>query len=274
MTTAFAGETTSATTQAATLLGVASFGVRIGVQISNPKMVDKVVHFLPPGWNEVKDTEYRRIYSIIQKPTEDGVELYSDGHFIASRDDTDSLLTAFQSHLQLYVAEMATNRLFVHAGCVAWCGKAVMLPGSSFSGKTMLVAALVAAGAVYYSDEYATLDSEGLVHPYGRALSIREPNGKRRRCTAEELGGVSGVEPLRVGAILFSSYRCGAEWNPRALSTGEGLIELLCNTVPARSRPQSALAILHKSVASAIILKGERGEAETTALAILNENRL
>ena len=35
------------------------------------------------------------------------------------------------------------------------------------------MAALVRAGAEYYSDEFAPLDAGGLVHPFAKPLSIR-----------------------------------------------------------------------------------------------------
>jgi uridine kinase len=41
----------------------------------------------------------------------------------------------------------------------------IAIPGRSFSGKTSLVTALVRAGAVYYSDEFAVIDRDGLVRP-------------------------------------------------------------------------------------------------------------
>ena len=66
----------------------------------------------------------------------------------------------------VHVANYAPDRVFVHAGVVAWRGRALVLPGTSFAGKTTLVAELVRAGAIYYSDEYAVLDEQGRVHPY------------------------------------------------------------------------------------------------------------
>ena len=61
-------------------------------------------------------------------------------------------------------------------------GGALLLPGGSFTGKTTLVGALVRAGAVYYSDQYALLDEDGLIHPYP--------------CHVERFGGSAGDEPV------------------------------------------------------------------------------
>ena len=54
-----------------------------------------------------------------------------------------------------------------------WKGQAVMVPAHSHTGKTTLVAELIQNGAEYYSDEYASLDRSGFVHPFPRDLSIR-----------------------------------------------------------------------------------------------------
>ena len=52
-------------------------------------------------------------------------------------------------------------------------GEVVVLLGRNGAGKSTLVAALVAAGARYYSDEFAPLDATGRVHPYRCDLNIR-----------------------------------------------------------------------------------------------------
>jgi hypothetical protein len=65
------------------------------------------------------------------------------------------ILDAFENHLQLWVAEGAPRHAFVHAGVVGWRGRAMVIPRSSHSGKSTLAAALIRAGATYYSDEYA-----------------------------------------------------------------------------------------------------------------------
>src|ERR671929_229610 len=87
-----------------------------------------------------------------------------------------------------------------HAGVVGWQGRAILIPGRSFSGKSTLVAALVRAGATYYSDEFAVLDERGRVHPFPKKLSMRlEGSARPRFAPVEELGGRRGTTPLRVG---------------------------------------------------------------------------
>ena len=70
------------------------------------------------------------------------------------------------------------------------------LPGSSFTGKTTLVAALVRAGATYYSDEYAVLDERraraSLPEPLSHSETATIDN---RNHHVETLGGPPATDP-------------------------------------------------------------------------------
>ena len=93
---------------------------------------------------------------------------------------------ALAAHAELFVAERAPDHLFVHAGVVGWEGRAIVMPGASFAGKTTLVQAWLEAGATYYSDEFAVLDRAGQsasVRPSagdpGRLDSVDSPRAGR-----------------------------------------------------------------------------------------------
>src|SRR5262249_35431224 len=151
--------------------------------------------------------------------------------------------------------------LFVHAGVVGWEGQAIVIPGRSFSGKSRLVAELVSAGAMYFSDEYAVFDNRGFVHPFPRPLAIRSEAGRPKRYAFAALGGPCENIPLPVGLIVLTKYRAGAPWRPRPLSPGKAALALLANTVSIRRQPGMALAKLKQVVARARALTGMRGEA-------------
>ena len=162
--------------------------------------------------------------------------------------------------------------MFIHAGVAGWRGKAILIPGSSFSGKTTLVAELVKAGADYYSDEYAVVDRRGRVHAYPKPLSIREGDAlKQKKYPVEALGGKPGVRPLPLGLVVVTRYEPGAEWRPESLSAGQGTLELLANTVSARREPERALDTFKNFFPGARFLKGARGEAKETVPLILEE---
>jgi hypothetical protein len=251
-------------------ISILSYGVRVGIRVNKPGILEKVIPFLPPGWKHSSSPIVDRLYSIIAggegpKPNIRLFSLvYANANRIARTPGLLQAIDAFESDLQLYVAEMAPHRVFVHAGVVGWRGQAIVIPGRSFSGKSTLTAELVKAGMTYYSDEYAVLDGQGRVHHYARPLSIRE-NGhleKPKKYGVETFGGRPGAKPLPVGLVVVSKYKPGARWRPRQLSAGEGALALLANTVSARREPETTLATLEKVVSRAPVFKGQRGEAQ------------
>ena len=249
-----------------------SNGLRIGIRVTSPEILDRVEAVLPPHAKPAHGPRVGRLYSLIVSGTKVGSNvrrfniLYADAIRAVRTKDTDQVLEALERDLQLYVAEQARRRVFVHAGVVGWGGRAIVIPGRTMSGKTTLVKALVEAGATYYSDEYAVLDERGRVHPYLKPLSIRENGGGRpKEILPEALGGTSGVKPLPVGLVVVTSFREGARWRPRQLLPGRAVLALLAHTVSARRKPERALTTLRQVVAGAPVIKGARSEAAEIA---------
>lgn len=175
---------------------------------------------------------------------------------------------ALLSELELWVAEHARPWVFVHAGCVVWRGRAVLLPGRSMSGKSSLTAALVRAGATYFSDEYAVLGASGAVRPYARALSIRPyDGGAARRVPVSEYGGRAGSGPAAVGLVAHVRHTGSHGLEP--VTRGQSVLHLLDNTVPARARPGAVLTALTAAVQGAVTVAGTRGDADETAALLL-----
>lgn len=173
--------------------------------------------------------------------------------------------------VRIRVAEYARNEVFVHAGVVGWKGKAIVIPASSFSGKTTLVAEFVKLGAVYYSDEYAVFDSEGYVHPFARDLSMRlDGSVYQTDVPVEQLGASAGNERMPVGLILVTKYESDAKWEPELLSTGEGVIEMVPHTISIRRNTDFSLKVLNTAASRAIIARGKRNEANLFAAEILD----
>ena len=173
-----------------------------------------------------------------------------------------------ESALHFHVAVAARTRLFVHAGVVGWNGGAIVLPGRTHAGKSSLVAALVRAGATYYSDEYAVLDDHGFVHPFARALGIRDERGRTHRVDPCTIGAVGDV-PLPVTRVIATRHVAGAAWRATPMTHGETVLALLDNTLAARSRPADALRILATVARRASGVRGERGDATAAVEQIL-----
>ncbi|MFL6257420.1 MAG: hypothetical protein ACJ74T_20640 [Pyrinomonadaceae bacterium] len=253
-----------------------SYGVRFGVRTDDVAVLERLAEFLPPGTNAATTGIVERLYSI--RTGASGVErrglrrfklLYADHARIARTIDMEELFERFESDLQLFVAEAARRRVFVHAGVVGWKGRAVLVPGRSFTGKTTLTAELVKAGADYYSDEFAVLDREGRVHPYAKQLAVRGEGFRQQKVSVEEFGGRAATKPLPVGLVVMSEFREGARWRPQTLSMGQGSLALLANTVPARLRPLEVLETLERVVRGATVIRGARGEAAEAVRSIL-----
>ena len=206
-------------------------------------------------------------FSLRAGPAETYV-LSRDGDTVMDQWSLDAALVVLERDLRMLVALEAPDFVFVHAGAVAHQGRGIVIPGESFSGKTSLVAALVRAGAEYCSDEYAVLDARGPLHPFPKPLSLRTRVYQSDH-SVESLGGVTAREPLTVGMVVITTYRSGAEWQPRRMSSGEAVLGLLSHTVPAQTRPAHVMPTLTRACEAAIALEGERGEADGVAQALL-----
>ena len=254
-----------------------AYGVRVGVRTNTPGLLRKVRHQLPLGWKPATSHLVERLYSIVIHPA--GARGAREFHYLYENDtirartkDLKILFDNLESGLRMYVAEMTRRRVFVHAGVVAVGNQAIIIPARSMGGKSTLTAAFVEAGATYYSDEYAVLDSRGRVHPYAKPISIRNSTDFSQTDHAvEEFGGVAGTRPLPVGVVLLTSYKPGAKWRPTSLSQGKSVLAILDQTVSARRHPDKAFEALRAVVAHARVMKGVRGEASEVVEAVLKE---
>src|SRR5947209_97492 len=213
-----------------------AFGVSAGVRVSDPSVLDIVRRLLPPGWVSSPRMTVDRLYSLLvggngrTSGTRRFNLLYRDSGLLARSLNLEDVYGVLESDLRLHVAEKAPRRVFVHAGAVGWRGRAILIPGRSFSGKTTLVAELVRAGAEYYSDEYAVLDATGRVHPFPQPLGVRADGSLYQEpVRVENFGGKAGSRPLPVGLVVVTGYKPKSRWRPKELSPGRGALELLAH---------------------------------------------
>jgi hypothetical protein len=253
-----------------------SHGVRIGVRVNDDATLEQLRSKLPPGATPLASPLVDHLYSLwiggngASRTTRQFHLLYAGASRLARTLDLDEVFAQLESALHSKVALAAPRRLFIHAGAVGWNGRAIVIPGRGLSGTTSLTAALVQAGATYYSDAYAVLDTSGRVHPYPTPLELRgEGNGASMSRSVEELGGQAGKRPLPIGLIALTQYKARTRWRPRPLSPAQALLALLDNTVVAQQRPQFALATLGAAVPDALALRGPRGEADAIAPSLL-----
>jgi hypothetical protein len=223
-----------------------AFGVRVGIRADDPDTLE-------------------RLRGTLTYAAPANAEGPVTATFTLTSDDS---IDALEAAIRLTIAEHAPERVFVHAGVVAWKNRAIVVPGRSFSGKSTLVAALVRAGATYYSDEYAVCRDSGVIEPFDKPLELRHEGSREQYAVDVPMPGGDRA-PIPAGLILVTRYAPGAAWRPRERSKGAGVLALLENTVCARSAPERALHALSAAVRSAIVLEGDRGDADETAAAVL-----
>lgn len=190
-----------------------------------------------------------------------------DGNEAATRAAA-SLRLASEVHLA--IAALTPGFAFIHAGAVEWRNVGVVIPGSSRAGKSTLVQALLLQGASYLSDEYAVLDDQGRVHPYTKPLSIRGATTTGTELVPPERFGSVASRPVPVAAVVHTHHVADATWSPQHVSGAQVVLPLVANAVAARLAPSVVTTnTVAVATAGAILLDGERGEADTCARAIL-----
>jgi hypothetical protein len=268
------------TTAASTELAIEAYGVRFAVAVDDPGLMPAVTATLPPGWTHCEQVGKLTRF-LLASPDGITYELTRDESPISQPVDLEVAIGVLDSNLRMEIARRASGWAFIHAGCVAVDDRALVLPGLSFSGKTTLVSALIGQGAMYFSDEYALLDSEGLVHPYPKPLSIRPAGANRSQglvpateTAAADLGAQIGDRAAAVALIAALNYQPGATWDPAPLTPSQGALALLSHSVTVRDEPERVLAAARRAAYGARCLEGTRGEAEAVAsilLALLDE---
>jgi hypothetical protein len=142
-------------------------------------------------------------------------------------------------HLHKLVSVHARHVVFIHAGVVGMHDRVVIVPGRSHTGKTTLVAAAVRAGWHYYSDEFAVVDADGLIHPYPRPLGVRDESGRTHPVPVREFGGTAATERARAAAIVSTRFVAGTTWSPRIVEGSAAALTIVDNAVRARLDPRA-----------------------------------
>jgi hypothetical protein len=243
----------------------AAYGVALTLEATPPELLDEMRAYLPPAWEDgatgTSNWDFR-----MTRDKDGRYELFHIDRVIAAGPE-DEVLTSFEHMVRLRLATSSPTHFFLHAGAVAHQGQGIVIPGASFSGKTTLVSALVRAGAEYYTDENAVLDAQGLLHPYPKALGMRETPGEWTQTArpVSELGGVGGTTTVPVALVVASQYRPGASWEPATLSPADTIQMLMQHTVGGLERPAESMQVMRRAAEGVTALRGERGDADAVA---------
>jgi hypothetical protein len=247
-----------------------SHGVKLDVEVRDESLLPSVELILPPGWRRTKDFPEDG-HLTITAAGDGAFDVIVDGATVGAELSRDVAVHVLDAQIRAKIAFLAPDYIFIHAGVVALNDRALVLPAPSFSGKTALVAALVRAGATYYSDEFAVLDTDGWIHPYPRPLSIRAEEARwGEYASPEAIGGPVGGPPARAGLIVDTKFVPGARWAPEEHGQGSAALALIVNAVPTRERTEATVQAVTRAAEGSTLLRGDRGEAEETAAMLLD----
>jgi len=255
-----------------------AFGTRFVLRSNRDAVLPTLLTRLPLGSSLISADgacKPHHAYSIVFAPESDfSATINRDGRRIATCSSQADLVNVFSNEVTNQIAKSARDRVVIHCGVVAWQGKAILIPGRSTHGKTTLVTRFLEAGATYYSDEFALLDGDGLVHPYARPLQVRMQKGSlvQTQVPAEQIRGLGGIgkDPASASMLLACRFREGARWRPVEISRGAAALELTRHCTSANRFPQNAFHATTQAVSQLRAWRGWRGEGKDVVEWALN----
>ncbi len=251
-----------------------SYGVKVAIDCPDEVLLSNAELSVRMGLlgrvSVIERSDADHIFLIWNREGQLRIEL--DGEYISEGGEEDNFLHFFETMVRIVIAEHAVDLVFLHSGAVAWNGKAIIFPADSFSGKSTIVSEFVKRGAIYYSDEYAIIDKDGLLYPFPRSISLRDytVGFRRLEVSATSLGGISGTEPLPVAYVLLLKHQTNARFRPIRLSPGVGLMKIIPQAISLRFKSKFTVEVLNTIANNAIIAESLRGEAKTTVSKIID----
>jgi hypothetical protein len=192
------------------------------------------------------------LYSIVRSRSGDSLYhlLYGEGT-MRSAANLGTLLAPLFLHINAQTLRQSSDFLIIHAGSVSTPAReGVLLPARSGGGKTTLVTALVRAGFQYLSDEGGAVDPvSGMLYPYPRAITLKMghanvfpelcgpltgpdwSHGCKWIHPADIRPGAVGVGPFPIRFVVAHEYRPGAATELTPITSAEGAMELLTNSL-------------------------------------------
>lgn len=251
-----------------------SFGVEISIEATHSDAIRacrKIIEDSFPTFEFIEHHDrVQHKFRINWNPSAND-SLYLNGNIIALRTRRSTVCALLAARLRLTVAEFSDEFVFLHAGAVLWDRKALIFPGPSLHGKTTLVVELVKRGAIYYSDDFAVFDKDGLLLPFTKTVSLRGLQGSLSQMEHDvsDFGGATGKSRAKVHAIVTTKYRPNAKWKAIRISRASGMIDLINNSIGIRQNPEMVMRVLKKVADRAVFVRNERGEAAEAVGSIL-----
>jgi hypothetical protein len=250
-----------------------AFGVSWDLQADDVETFRALIDRLPPGSSPSTGKIAERSYALRTMPAsfaENGSSylLLADGKPLVRSSEAADVADAFEENLKWLVAERSPRKVFLRAGVVGWKERAIVIPGGPGTGKSAWVRALVAAGATYFSDDYAVLEGNTVAPFPSRGREGIEP-AHALSYWLDELTTRTTPRPVPVGVVLFAPYQPGAVFKPKLVSRGKALLGMFKHAVAAQRNPAQVLRALEIVSRRCNALEGVRGDARAAASYLL-----
>jgi len=242
--------------------------MRIAVFCDTASLRERLDRYLLP-WSPRRAGAAEVEFTVTATPEPGRFAIHERESLVSAGEEWPHIFISLQHAVDDAILRRLSGFAWVHAGVVAVGGAAILLPGASGAGKTTLVRELAKRGAQYFSDEYALLDLQGQVHPYPRALMLRDGTDVQQPTLPEELSLSTGTQAVRAALVLTLTRTHPGACELRRLCASEGLIYLLRNTPHVLSERPEILAPFKAAAAHAVFYEGSRGEAAEAAEEIL-----
>ncbi len=234
------------------------------------------------------------------------VEQAADGRFTINAEGDQLVADLTRGDLPTFVMDVVvrglikdlTSAVALHAGAVAYKGRAALIVGATGAGKSSLVAWLIANNFDYLTDEIALYFAEtATILGLPRALVLKPGAASKVEALASYRGArsVPGgdhvmlrpdfVRPMEskphpCDLIVFPEFAAGSELHVEPLSAAQTALRLVGNNLNARNLPDGgfgALANLGRQAPGLILRYGDFDQLQGTAdvlMRLLLEDRL
>lgn len=244
------------------------YGEKLGFRTDDENLKFGLQKILPPVNQPADYKDVSDIMSlVINKDTEKNGLYFNDELAMEIVEFDEALLEFIGDKILNVLAQISLpGKFYLHAGAVSINGSGILFPGLSYAGKTTLTKEFLKAGAEYLSDDCIILDDKGCLLPFPRDLAVRTENGERVFRSAEHFGTKNAADKVKLKLIIYTQFDREAEWNPRTVSQGKGVLELMNNFFYRSSvglMPQKIIKSLTEITSDVGMFESERNEAET-----------
>lgn len=223
-----------------------------------------------------------------QQPSTLRIQEEPDGTFSVSGLGQETIGSLTRGDLMTFVMEAVVRGLVtnlnsavaLHAGAVAWNGRAILVAGGTGVGKSSLVAWFTDREFEYLTDEIAFLIGDGSkLLGFPRALVLKPgslelvkafgafqgaatvPAGSHTLLAPSHLGSAVSA-PIEPGLIVFPQFTSGSDLRIYSMSAAEAATQLVTCNLNARNLPDGGFAAISQLARSAPAIRLQYGDFE------------